>query len=339
MESFNQYIQNQITVIMDEIVRLGPTQFRLVSNMSEFPALRYFSKTARTPYQDEETTFELWCVSLEKSSLDQEYILSHIDRTYRGNSFLDGYYATDHFGSPVYLVTCGQRFFVFGEQLERVVWPYFVKYFLMLHTIQGEALHLKGAACVIGTSGTLILGRGGTGKTVFLTQLCQHGAGFVTNSHAIIKDGQITGVASSIRIRSGPWFFDLIDKVEQNPALKAGEIIIDPYDVFDIHIYDSVEIKNLCIIDFQQPGRHVIKKLSEQDAYNYAEQFSLAINVYRLEEDLLDLYKDDYKQFTQVYNKMKSRLKQIVQQSNCYYISSDMLDPTYRNEIFDLLSI
>lgn len=339
MESFSKYIQNEITIAVDEIVRLGPIEFRLVSDVSEFPTLQYFSKTARKPYQDEQTAFELWCISLKKNSLDQEYILAHVDRTYRGNSFLDGYYVTDHFGPSVYLVTQGRRFFVFGEQLERVVWPYFVKYFLMLHTIQDESLHLKGAACVVGAASTLLLGRGGTGKTVFLTQLCQHGAGFVTNSHAIIKESRITGVASSIRIRPGPWFSNLIDIVEQKPALKAGEYIIDPYDVFDIHTYDSVEIKNLCVIDFQQPGRHIIKKLSEQDAYNYAEQFSLAINVYRLEEDLLDLYKGDYRQFSQVYHKMKSQLGQLIQRSNCYYISSDLLEQTYRDEIFDLLSI
>lgn len=340
MEPFSNYIRDHIAAAVDETIRLGTVDFRLVSNVPGFPALQYFSKAARLPNQGKETAFELWCVSLKESSLDQQYIRAHIDRTYRGKSFTDGYYATDHFGLPVYLVTCGRCFFVFGENLERVVWPYFVKYFLMVHTLNGEALHLKGAACAIGSAGTLLLGRGGTGKTVFLTQLCLHGAKFVTNSHAVITNGQVIGIASSIRIRPGHWFSDLTAKVEKTPALKSGEIIIDPYNVFDNCVKDQepVEVKNLCIIDFQKPGCHIIKELSKQDAYNYAEQFSLAINVYRLEEDLLDLYKNDPWKFSQAYNKMKIQLREIIERSRCYYISSDVLEKTYRDEIFALLS-
>ncbi len=339
MESFGQYIRNRIRVEVDVTIRLGPIEFRLVSNVPEFPTLQFFSKTAQKLHNDEDIAFELWCVSLEKISINWDYILKQIDHTCRGKGFSKGYYATDHFGSPIYLVTRGRRFYVFGEQLERVVWPYFVKYFLLLHSIDDESLHLKGAACAIKTAGTLLLGRGGSGKTVFLTQLCEHGAGFVTNSHAVVKECRITGVASSIRIRSGPLFSSFGDKAERKPALETGEVIIDPYDVFDnYNTYDSVEIKNLCIIDFHHSGHHVIKEVVEQDIYNYAEQFSLAINVYRLEEDLLDLYKGDYREFSEVYEKMKIQLKNLIHQSNCYYISSDMFKETYRNEVLDLLS-
>lgn len=338
MESFRDYIQNHIKIRVDETIHLGPFDFRLVSNIHEFPALEYFSKAVRVPYQNQETVFELWCVSLKECSVDKQYIQTHVNRTYRANSFLEGYYVTDHFGPLVYFVTCGHSFFVFGEKLESVVWPYFVKYFLFLYTIQNESLFLKAAACVVDSAGTLLLGRGGAGKTVFLTQLCQNGARFVTNSHSIIKDYQVAGVASSIRIRPGYWFSDLIKKVEKKPALKSGEIIIDPYDVFEINTFDYVKIKNLCIIDFHQPGNHIIKEISYQDAYSYAEQFSLAINVYRLEEDLLDLYKGNYHKFSKAYSKMKTLLWDLVVQSRCYYIRSDILIQANRDKIFELLS-
>lgn len=342
MESFDKYIRDHVTVAVDETVHLGTIDFRLVSNVPGFPALRFFSKTTRSSYRGEETSFELWCVSLKEAPLDRQYIRTHIDKTYRGKSFMDGYYATDHFGSPVYLVTHGHCFFVFGEQLERVVWPYFVKYFLMLRAVQDESLHLKGAACAMGDAGTLILGRGGTGKTVFLTQLCLHGAKFITNSHAVITKGWIKGIASSMRIRPMHWFSDLIAKIEGNieekPALISGEIIVDPYDIFEISAEEPVIIRNLCIIDFREPGCHIVKQLAKQDAYNYAEQFSLAINVYRLEEDLLDLYKNDLWKFSNVYDDMKIQLRELVERSRCYYISSDTLEKRYRDEIFDLLS-
>lgn len=338
MELFMNYIRSHIKIAVDEIIRIGPVDFRLVSNISGFSALQFFSKTARISFQNQETEFELWCISLKDDLINQQYLVEHVDHTYRGKSFEDGYYVTDHFGTPIYLVTRGHRYFVFGEQLEHVVWPYFVKYFLMLHTTQKEFLFLKAAACVVGSAGTLLLGRGGAGKTVFLTQLCKNGAGFITNSHSLIKEGKVTGVASSIRIRPGYWFNDLIETVEKKPALKSEEIIIDPYDIFDNYSLNSVDVRNLCIIDFQQPGSHIIKEISEQDAYNYAEQFSLAINVYRLEEDLLDQYKGDYQKFSQTYIKMKTQLKALIQQCRCYYIGSDMLVEKNRDEIFDLLS-
>jgi hypothetical protein len=338
MEQFSNYIESRITVVEDEKIRLGPTSFRLVSNVEDFPALQYFSKTAREPYQNKKTAFELWCISLRKDPIDKQYILSHIDRNYRGNSFSDGYYVTDHFGPCIYLVTKGQKFFVFGENLEHVVWPYFVKYFLMRHSIQDGSLFLKSAACAFGSKGTLLLGRGGSGKTVFLSSLCKYGAQFVTNSHSIVKDGHIYGVASSLRVRPDAWWSNFTENVKKKPALKSGEIIIDPYDIFDSCADETVELHNLCIIDFKEPGYHFIEPLPELEAYNLAEQFSLSINVYRLEEDLLDFYGDDPWKFSDVYNEMKTLLWKAIRRSRCYYISSDLFEQKYRDEVIELLS-
>ncbi len=79
--------------------------------------------------------------------------------------------------------------------------------------------------------------------------------------------------------------------------------------------------------------------MSQQEAYDYAEQFSLAINVYRLEEDLLDLYHGNYRQFSQVYRQMKIQLRRLIQQSRCYYISSNMLNTEYRDDLLALLAV
>lgn len=338
MNSF-QAIRRQIQAVVDVTIHLGPLRFRLVSNMPHFPAPKYFSAKSQNVYANEKVDFELWCVSMSVSNLSPALVLPHIDLTYRGKSFADGYYVTDHFGAPVYLVTRGRRYYVFGEDLERVVWPYFVKFFLMLHTLQTDSLHLKAAACSVGSAGTLLLGRGGAGKTVFLTQLCLHGARFVSNSHSIIKDGYIHGVASSIRVRPGYWYEELTSTVKGEPALKPGELIIDPYDAFVVDTSQPPAVRNVCILDFKQPGLHIIQPLSRQEAYDYAEQFSFAINVYRLEEDLLDLFDGNCQKFSQVYSKMKSELRCLIRQSNCYYISSDMLNQTYRKEVLDLLLV
>jgi hypothetical protein len=339
VDSFEKIVHKHIQPVVDLVVRLGPTDFRLVSNVPDFPALRYFSAASQSVYVGNETDFELWCVSLSAGTLRLESILPHIDRTCRGQSFASGYYVTDHFGAPVYLVTRGRRCYAFGEELERVVWPYFVKYFLILRTLRDGSLLLKAAACVIGAAGTLLLGRGGTGKTVFLTQLCLHGARFVSNSHAVVKDGRVRGVSSSLRIRPGHWNESLINRVKTNPALKPGELMIDPGEAFAVCADEEAAVSNICVLDFNGAKRHVIQTLSEQEAYDYAEQFSLAINVYRLEEDLLDLYDGDYRRFSQAYSEMKTQLRRLIRHSHCYYISSDILNSKYRDEIYSLLTV
>lgn len=337
MDFFETDILARIQPAIDLTIQLGMLDFRLVSNVPNFPAQKYFSAKSQSVYKGKKTDFELWCISISKGSLEPEKILPYVDQTYRGKSFLRGYYVTDHFGSPIHLVTRENRCYVFGEELEHVVWPYFVKYFLMLKTIQ-NALFLKAAACSVGTAGTLLLGRGGAGKTVFLTQLCLHGAQFLSNSHSIIEDRRICGVTSSIRIRPGYWYEDLTKKIETNNALIPGELIIDPYDAFTIDPNVESLVKNICILDYTDPGRHVIKTIHWREVYDYAEQFSLAINVYRLEEDLLDHFSGDFHLFSEVYSQMKLRLQSFIERSRCFYISSDMLNPSFRADVLDALT-
>ncbi len=337
MDAFEQFVQAQMHHHIDVIIRLGAIDLRLVSNVPGFPAQHYFSAISQKPYAGETVDYELWCVSVSTSSLDLDFIRAHLDHSYRSDSFVNGYYVTDHFGPPVSLVTRERRYYIFGEELERVVWPYFVKWFLMLHCIDHQVLHLKAAACALGSAGTLLLGRGGAGKTVFLAHLCLHGARFVSNSHALVKDGCMRGVASSIRIRPGQWYEDLTRTVRTSSALKPGEVIIDPYKVFDVAMDEIVSVRNICILEFCHTNRHIIERLSEQEAYDFAEQFSLALNVYRLEEDLMDLCRTRYQDFSRIYSQMKRQLRELIRQSHCYYVSTDIVNPANRDEVLALL--
>jgi hypothetical protein len=334
---FCSYIQEHTVITIDEVIRLGPVSFRLLSNIPDFSASQYFSHAARnSPHGSPQ--FELWCVSLQRNNLDQTYLREHIDQTYRGTSFLNGYYIMDHFGPPIYLVTHGSRYYIFGEQLERVVWSYFVKHFLMIYAIQHRYLHLKAAAFAIGSAATLILGRSGAGKTVFLTQLCKRGARFMTNTHALLKEGYVQGVASSMRMGFTPWSTALIHTVSSRSAIKPEQSLIDPYEVFDSCDDGRVKVKNLCIIDFRGTKNRVLKRLTAQELYDRAEEFALAINVYHLEEDLLDFYDGNYQQFARAYGEMKMQLSDLIKQIQGYYISCDILDQKCQEEIFSLLS-
>lgn len=336
MDQIEKIIREHLLPSSDILVQLGLFDFRLVSNVNDFSGQKYFSARSRRAYSAEKTDFELWCIATSKCKLDINSIIPFLDNSYRSKSFRNGYYVTDHFGSPLYLLTRENRYYVFGEELERIVWPYFIKHFLMLHTLRNDSLHLKAAACSINSQSTLLFGRGGAGKTVFLTELCRNGAQFITNSHSIIKEGRVYGVPSSIRVRSD---FDktYLADIKKDPALHPGELIIDPYDIFSVD-KDNPPVANICVLNYNKEGKNIIETLPEQEAYDYAEQMSLAVNVYRLEEDLLDYCAGDCYQFSTAYNQMKTNLRNLIHNNNCYYISCDILDSNSRNSILTLLS-
>lgn len=336
-DNFIALIKQRFSPKVDLRISLGPCSLRLVSNVEDFVASKYFSSHSQKNYKNDKVDFQLYCISLEKSGIRKEQVVNFVDKTCRGGQFSDGYYATDHFGNPVYLISKETTYYLFGENLEKLVWPYFVKYFLLQHSVQNESLFLKAAAFSINSRATLLLGRGSSGKTVFLSGMCLNGAGFISNSHTIIKNNLVYGVASAMRVRPQPWSEGLFDKDKIHPGIKRGEIIVDPYDVFKPEIKQQIKVKNICILNFKGSRMHGIVKIPHKTAYNYAEQFSLGINVYRLEEDLLDLYKNDISLFSEKYALMKTQLTDLVRECNCYYISSDVLDPKYRKEIMSLL--
>ena len=211
-------------------------------------------------------------------------------------------------------------------------------YFLLIHTIKNESLFLKAAAFSFNSKATLFLGRGSSGKTVFLSGMCLNGAKFISNSHAIVKNDEVYGIASAMRIRPQPWCEGFFNKSKIHPGIRQGEIIVDPFDMFKQDSQPSIQVANICILNFEGSHIHRIKKISHKVALSYAEQFSLGINVYRLEEYLLDLFKDDLNLFSEKYVLMKKRLKNLIENCTCYYMSTDILNKKNRDEVISLLS-
>jgi hypothetical protein len=327
--------------VTDELVEIGPLTVRIVSDTPEFPALRYFSRSVRTAVARPGSALtlrldaEIWCVSQAEPPLSTGPA-SPGDQTARARGFLSGYYVTDHFGPPVRIVTNGERVLLFGQRLQNLVWPYFVKQLLLCHAVANGDLFLKAGAVAIGDNGTLIVGRGGAGKTVMLSELCRRGAGFVTNSHAIVSGGSVHGVASCLRMRPGPWVDRLAVRTET--AIDPAEVIVDPLDAFAAPAAGPVTARNLMVVDFRGPDEHLIQELSETEALGIMEQFGLGLNVYRLEEDLLDRLAGDYCAFSQAYWEMKARLRNLVARCRSYYVVSDVQQSANQDRLLDLLA-
>ncbi|MFE4692126.1 hypothetical protein ACFRH6_18980 [Streptomyces sp. NPDC056749] len=319
-----------VSVRTDQVVRIGPLTLRIASDVPDFPALRYFSRAGRMP---DGTTpdMELWCLSHAVPGLPA-------DTTARARNFASGYYVTDYFGPPVRMSSSGNRIVLVGDHLERLVWPYVVKYLLLRHTVTAGGLFLKSAALAVGDGAALIVGRGGAGKSVLVSGLCQNGdATFITNSHVVLADDStVQGVASTMRMRTGPW----LDQVgtASTSALNPRERLVDPCDAFPRHAGAAVPLRAVWIADFRAPSEYDVQQLTPDEAVSITEQFAFGLNVYRLEEDLLDLCGGDYRTFATQYERMRAQLHAAVTSCPTYRVRANVQLPPHRDQLLHLLS-
>lgn len=305
----------------DMLVDLGPLVVRIVSDVPDFSVMSYFSSTARPTgraAQGREPDAEVWCVSTRHAPSDWP-----VDQTARARGFLKGYYVTDHAGPPVQMVTSGRRIVLFGLRLERIVWSYVVKWVLSRHAIASGAIFFKGAAVALDGHGVLLVGRGGAGKTVMLTELCRRGAGFVTNSHALVTGTTLQGIRTSMRVRPGPGTAGH-EGISARPALDSGQVVVDPTELFGPGPVDPVSLRHIAVVDFRGPERHHVERLTPEEAFSVLDQFGLGLNVYRLEEDHLDDVGGDYRAFATAQSALHARLRRLVQEVPCHSVTTDV---------------
>ncbi|KPI03003.1 hypothetical protein OK074_5153 [Actinobacteria bacterium OK074] len=314
-----------VSLRTNQVVRIGPLTLRIASDVPGFPALHYFSRAARMPVATVPDA-ELWCLSDADPGLPA-------DTTARARNFASGYYVTDHFGPPVRMSSSGNKIVLVGDHLERLVWPYVVKYLLLRHTATTGGLFLKAAALTVGDRATLIVGRGGAGKSVLVTGLCRNGATFITNSHVVLTNSAVQGIASTLRMRPGPW----LDQAASTAALDPRERLVDPAEAFPHHADAAMPLRAVWIADFRAPGEHDVQQLPPDDAAGIVEQFAFGLNVYRLEEDLLDLCGGDYRAFSTQYARMRAQLHAAVTNCPTYRVRSDVQLAAHRDQLLQLL--
>jgi hypothetical protein len=319
-----------------EKVLLGPLCLEICSNEQVFCGMRYFPQSAHA----DANTASHYTVNLCNLNVDGPWsvrsMLQLQDRCYRSNRFSMGYYLTDHFGPPAYLVSAESERWIFAADFEPILWPYVVKYLLTVYSLQHEMLHLKAAGLAINGRGTLLVARGGGGKTLLLAQLCQAGAQFVSNTHTLFDGSHIIPVPTALRVRNDAIFGPLITARALSAAIKPGEYTADP--VSDLGWKPGVRVPahNICLVDYRA-GRRTIREMDRHVLFDYMDQFALALNVYGLKEDVLDFLKSDVADFSVHTRAMRSQLRTLVGTCRAYYISCDSTDPQNLRQIYDLL--
>jgi hypothetical protein len=317
------------------VVDLNLLRVRLSSNLPEFDGFSYFSRFLA---DDQPVDYEIVCIDLAHSDVDPAALEPVIDRSFRGKRFRSGFYLVHHFGAPAYLITRGRRFYVFGRALEKTVWPYFVKHILTVFSLDHGFLHLKAGGFVQSNgSATLLVGRNGGGKTVFLTQACLAGAEFLTNTHVLVRDGVAHGVPSAIRVRDDPCFGDLIRRHALRRHIESGDYVATPQELFPSRTTDSAAIANLVVVDFHPNVPFEFEEVSPAAMAAFLEQFSFAVSAYGLKDDVFAHCGSDFTRYTASYLAMKSSLDELVRASRCIRVSADMLDPVIRQHTLDRL--
>lgn len=318
-----------VTPRFEIAVRLGNTSARILSNRNDFPGVHFFSHRALLALPVR-VDHELWCIDDPGGSLRGRLSSYRATSGYRGACFSIGYYATDHFGDPIVLHRFENRYYVIGERLERVLWPYFVKLFIFLKTLEKRQLFMKAAAVAFGRQGVLIVGRGLGGKTTFVRELCRHGATIITNSHATIDGLMLTGVLTTMRVRQGE-----ANAAPCRPALRDGEILIDPFE--NSPAPTNVCLTSLCVVDYRPDREEGIRHIDSEDAFAFVEQFSLGLNVYRLEEEMLEFYDHDLVQYGRAMKALRDKLRSLVAALPCYVVRSDIFDREKLAHIYEVI--
>lgn len=322
-------------------VQLGPVHIEIRSNEADFKGFRFFSASSPEspePRGVKEPDFTLSLCNLKVDGpWPRRELAARRDNSYRGKRMSAGYYLTDHFGAPAYLFNRGRHYWIFAEDFEPVLWPYAIKYLLTLYSMEHQLLHLKAAGVAMDGQGVLLVGRGGSGKTVLLSHLCRAGAQFLSNTHALIDGESLVGIRTAMRVRADEFFGPVIAARQLSPSVNRSEYTADPVLDLGWSSIESVPIRSVCLLDYRGAGYRVIREIDRDVLYDYMDQFSLAVNVYGLKEDLLDAVWGDVGRFSGEMSRTRTQLRALIDGSRCYYLSCDAADPANLQTVCELL--
>ena len=128
------------------------------------------------------------------------------------------------------------------------------------------------------------------------------------------------------------------DGLPSNSAsVKASEYTADPVLDLGWSSAESAPIGSVCLLDYKGSAHRDIREIDRDTLFDYMEQFSLAVNVYGLKDDLLDVLAGDVARFSVEISKMRRQLRALIDAAQCYYLSCDAANSANLQAIWDLL--
>ncbi|GAB1516604.1 FomB family phosphonate monophosphate kinase [Actinophytocola sp. KF-1] len=327
----------EVPIRSSRVLDLNVLRARLRFNTPDSPAYSYFARFAP---DDAPADFDFTCVDLDHDALDESVLSRLSDSTIRGKRFRSGYFRGAYFGAPAYLVTRDRNWHVYGRTLEKIVWPYLLKQALNVFALDAGYTHLKAAAFAHPDGGvTLLAGAKGSGKSVFLTRACQDGARFVTNTHALLRDGVVHGIPSAMRVRDDECFGELIRERGLRGHLVAGEYLAAPDVLFGDATAPSGPVRSIVVMNYRADHPPRFERVAPATALSFLEQFALALTVYDLRYDLLEHLDRDVDRYVAAYGAMRDELAALCGRVRCYVANVGMGDPAVRRSVLDELAV
>lgn len=299
---------------LEATVDLGGCSVRFL--LSE-PAMRILDRFEQVAVADGRVAdFEVACCTPDVVPAELlVQITQATTRTARGRNLRRGYYATDNFGPPADLVSDGRRFVIIADDPEPVVWSYLVKYLLLRWSSTHESIFLKAAAVERDGHGVLLVARGGGGKTTMAMALAARGSGLIANSHVLIRDGVMTGVATAIRVR----------ELDPSDPSRTLERVVSPQSMHLPSATRSVPLSLVCLVARTEGSPSRVEHLQPEVAEAVLTSFALGLDVYRLEEDLLDHLGGDYELFARASQRIRARITEIAERFPVVRVDHDVL--------------
>jgi hypothetical protein len=329
-------IVENLTVRTRAVIQLGPLRIEIRSNESHFVGLQYLPRLTCTGDVDIDYVLT-FCNLAVDAPWPMPDVLQASNTGYRSSRFASGYYITDHFGPPAYITNHGSHYWLFAVDFEPIFWPYLVKFLLTIHSIRCSTLHLKAAGFALGGAGTLLVGRGGSGKTVLLAQMCRRGAYLLSNTHTLVSRDAIIAVRSSMRVRNDAVFSGIIGSRALPTGIKSGEYLVDPVEHLGWQHCASASLRNICLVEFRAAHQGDIRALDRNILFDYMEQFSVALNVYGLKEDILEYLGEDIDEFSRQMRRTREALHRLIEHSNCHYVTCDVTNPDHLRAFYAAL--
>ena len=301
--------------------QLGPIIVSLYSNV--FIDCSPFFVDLNKDISQEKSEWKIYFIKCSNNSELYLESLNYKNNLVRSKYFKKGYYVCDHFGLPLNLFIENHSIVIFGESFNRVFWSFIIKYIMQIWAIENKALFIKCASFEYNNQATIVIGPGNSGKTVFNSFMCKEGCKFITNSNALIKDQKIKGICSKVRLHSS-LINDFNFCIEEN-ILDKNEFTINPSKEFLCSFNSWTPIKNFLIINYEKNGDSLLK-ISSNDSFLYSEEFLLGLNVYRLEEDILDYFKKDTLKFIEFLKFNNYQLKLNIDSCENFYFKGNIFE-------------
>lgn len=241
--------------------------------------------------------------------------------TYREQIMLKGFYVGHHFGAPAYYKLFDDAMVFVTTDPNRIVWSFAVKYLLTVKSIQHGWLHLKAGAIEWNGRAILLLGRGGSGKTVLIEEMCKEKAKLVSNTHACVQGKMVSGMKTKVRYRE-----------------NGTERFVDPRELLNGRVTNNrLEISGIFWVQYRTDDVVNIAPLNADVLYHNAKLFSEAICNWELKEDIVDYFQNDMEQVARTMHVLDSGLKELCNTIPAYYLNVNIHNPKARESVIKLL--